>query len=297
MSRVTRWAIQSVGHLLEETARGALPPEEPGVLRLLSGVAWRLDRALAPVRAAHMAEEVRRTFGVSGATLASVVREAHDVGLQARLEELLVPRLDDAQLARFVQVTPNIRALGGPALVVYPHAGNLLVLLAALARRTEGLVVFAEREGGGAPSARRRGRREAEEARLGITWETDPEALAGHFAAGRVVAAAFDDRGWRRYAPVTFLGRPALLSPEPWEVCVRMGVPVVPASIHRGRDKVNRLAIGAPRPADLERYLRTEAEPFLTAHPGQYAAWLAACRDHAGAARPPLFTDDADLDH
>lgn len=293
MSHTPGRVVQAALLLAEETARGALPPEEPGVIRLLSGVGWRLDRMLAPGRHARMAEEVRRTFGGNDATVAQIVREAHDVGLQARLEALLLSRMDDTQLDRVVRLQPNIRALGGPAWVVYPHAGNLLAMVTALARRAEGLVLFGRREArpGCGVCERRWLRRREEEERLGVTWEEDPTALPRWFQAGRVVAAAFDDRGWGSFETVSLLGRPALLAKGPWSVCEAMGVPVVPVTVCRERDKVNHVSIGAPRPAELERYLRGEAEPFLRAHPGHYAAFLAECADDARGGGTPLYTD------
>lgn len=289
-----RLPFDAVRLLLEETARGGLPTEEPEVVRFLSGVGWRLERALLPGRAAIMAEEAARTFGVNPRTADAAVREAHDVTLQARLEALLIPRMDADQLARVVQVFPNISTLAGPALVVFPHAGNLLALVAALAVRTEGLVVFGARRADGASTSMGRrclARRLEEEDRLPVRWEEDPDAIPGWFAQGRVVAVAFDDRSFRRYRRVELLGRPALLSPDPWEAAERMGVPVVPAAIRRDRDKVNRVQIGAPRPAELERYVHAEAEPFLRAHPGHYLAFLAECRLRAAEGAPPLFLD------
>jgi lauroyl/myristoyl acyltransferase len=286
----------------EETARGSVPLDEPEILRFLSGSAWRMLRRLTPARDAVTADEVRRSFRVNVRTAGAIVREAHDVALQARLETLLLPRMDAAQIARIVRVEG---AVDGPAIVVTPHAGNLLLLATVLARRTPGLVVFGARGLPPTPppgvSAVRRtrlngwitDRRLAEENRLPIRWEDAPEALDGWLARGAVVLVAFDDRAWTDYTITSFLGREALLSPQPWALAARTGVRVVPARIWRERDKSNHVVLGSPIAPDLGGYLASEAEPFLRANPGHYGTWLAECRIRASLDDHPLFLDYA----
>ena len=279
----------------EETARGAVPLDEPEVLRFLAGVGWRLQRGLTPSRDALTADEVRRAFGVNPRTAGAIVREAHDVSLQAWMEALVLPRMDAAGLDGIVRVSGTLPA---PSLVLYPHAGNLLLLVTALARHAREVVVFGARglppKGRGAwrrsgPNRWRAARRLAEEDRLPVRWEQDPARLAGWLAGGAAVCAAFDDRAWGRYVPVPFLGRTALLSPEPWELAAAEGVPVIPATIVRERDKSNHVVLGASIAPDLGAYLRDVAEPFLRAHPGHYATWLAECRMRADVDDHPLF--------
>jgi hypothetical protein len=72
--------------LLEETARGALPPEDPEIVRFVAGIGWRVERALTPRRDLITRDQARRTFGVTVRTAEAIAREAHDLGLQARLE-------------------------------------------------------------------------------------------------------------------------------------------------------------------------------------------------------------------
>lgn len=285
----------------EETVRGALPPEEPEILRFLGGVGWRFGQRLTPARARLVAEEARRTFRVTARTAGAVVREAQDLGLQARMEELVVPRMG-AELDQIVRVDGSFAA---PALVLYPHAGSVRLLQAALARRWPGLVVFGARglppEGPAAVGPDRgtrinrflQARRRDDEARMAIRWEEDPGALAGWLAKGHVVAAAYDDRAWPDWVRVPFLGREALLSEAPFRIAREAGVPLIPASIHRERDKSSLVRVGAPFPPDLRRYLAERAEPFLREHPGHYAGWLAECRMRAGLDDHPLFVDYA----
>ncbi|MFZ5479130.1 MAG: hypothetical protein ACOZNI_20365 [Myxococcota bacterium] len=268
--------------VLEEVVRGGLPPEEPEVLRFFAAVVARGVRG----HPGPLVEEVRRTFGLSARTAEAVSREADDLAAQATLEALLLPRMRPADVAAVVRTRGEARA---PALVVYPHAGNLLLLAAALAWQAPGLVVFGDRPvpDGSRPRRWAIARQLAFEDRLPIRWEPDPDALAGWLGRGHLVACAFDDRAFRRCERVPFLGRVALLSPEPWEIAARAGVAVVPASIRRDRDKTSELVLAAPIAPDRAAYLRDHAEPFLRANPGHYAAWLA---ERARSDRP-LFAD------
>jgi len=282
--------------VFEETLRGGLPPEEPEILRFLGGLGWRFEQRLTLARARLTADEVRRTFGGSARQAGAVIREAQDIALQSRMEALVLPRMEDAHLDQVVRMDGT---LAPPALVLYPHAGHVLLLLTALARRWPGLVVFGPRGlppaalGGAAPTRIDRHlahRRLDDEARLPIRWETDPSALPGWLAAGHLVAAAFDDRAWPTYTVTRLLGRPALLSGDPYRIAAEAGVPIVPATLRRERDKTSRVTLGAPIVPTLDAYLAV-VEPFLRAYPGHYARWLAECRMRASADDHPLFTD------
>jgi hypothetical protein len=300
-----QWPFDVARLLVEETARGGLPAEDPEIVRFLSGIGWRVETALTPRRDAITRDEARRTFGANERTAAAIAREAHDLALQARLESLLVPRMEDRIFDAIVRVRGVLR---GPSLVVFPHIEPLLVLVRALVRQVPDgreLVVFRKR---GLPPPRagrdlvfsplrdtainRRlaARRRAEEDAMGVRWEEDPSTLRDHLAAGRVVAAAFDDRGFDEYDVVRFLDRPALLSPEPWSAARGAEVPVVAATIRRERDKRYVVQVRPPQPPDREAYLRTHAEPFLRSNPGHYASWLAECRIRGALHDRPLFT-------
>ncbi len=278
----------------EETLRGGLPAEEPEILRFFGGIGWRFEQRLTRERARLTADEVRRTFGGSARTAGAIVREAQDLALQARMEALVLPRMEPAHLDQVVRVAGSVAP---PALVLYPHAGNVLLLDVVLARRCPGVVVFGPRglppEAAPTRIARHLAqKREEDEARLPIRWETDPAAIPGWLARGHLVAAAFDDRAWPSYTRVPFLGREALLSPDPFRIAREAGVRVVPATIHRERDKTSRVAIGAPMEPDLEAFV-AHVEPFLRAHPGHYARWLAECRMRVATDDHPLFPEYA----
>ncbi|MDO9280548.1 MAG: hypothetical protein Q7U06_01470 [Pseudomonadota bacterium] len=297
-----QWPFDLVRWALEETLRGALPPEEPEILRFLAGIGWRFEQRLTPGRALLLGDEARRCFGANVRTATAIVREAQDLALQARMERLVLPRMRADQLDAVVRVEG---APATPAVVLYPHTANVDLLVAALAWRAPGLVVFSARglppASVGAVGAVRPTRinsrlarsRAEDDARLPIRWEADAAALAGWLARGHVVAAAFDDRAWPTYVRVPFLGREALLSAAPYALARDAGVPLHFASIRRERDKSSRVVIGPPVVPELGAWLRDHATPFLRAYPGHYAGWLAECRMRANLDDHPLFADYA----
>lgn len=266
---VVRWALGG-------TATETLPTDQPEILRFMAGVGWRVEKQWRRQRAALMVEEARATFGVNMRTAQALAREAHDVDLQSRLEELVVPRLAAGELDSLVRVTGTL----GPGLMVLPRMGNWLMAVAAVAWRHPGTVVMAGQVN---PSGWVRKvlfrEREKEEARLPVMWERDAGALSEHLRAGRLVMCRLEDRGWTSYRREKFLGRVAMLARDPWDAARHAGVPVWPTEIHREHDKSWALRVGSATDANLRTYVREWAEPALRATPGQYLPWLAACRE------------------
>ncbi len=282
--------------------REGLPPDEPELVRLLAGVGWRLEAKLTSGRWAMFIDEVRRVFRVNVRTAESAAREAYDLGLQARIEELIVPRLGPDALRDWVRVRGD---LAPGSLVLYPHAGSLPVMVAALAWAHPGLVVFRAR-GVAPPDHRAIGsiaptlvnrhlahRHGEEESRLPARWTNDPDDIARTLRSGGIAAAAFDDRAWPTYTPTPFFAREALLSTDPWRIAAEAGAAVVPAFIHRELDKTHMVELRSAIAPDLASYLSEHAEPWLRNNPGHYAGWLGACRMRAGVDDHPLFPDYA----
>lgn len=314
---VAQWPLDLVQWVLEETLRGALPVDEPEILRFLAGVGWRFERYMTPRRALLLKEEARRCFGANVRTATAIVREAQDLALQAQLERLVLPRMRQDQLEAVVRLegapgvfgAPGEPGLfgpqGAPAVVLYPHTANADLLLVALAWRSAGLVVFSARGQPPVPTStagsvgpawinnRLERSRAADDSRLPIRWEADAAALPGWLERGHVVAAAFDDRAWPTYVRVPFLGRTALLSPDPYALARGAGVPLHLATIRRERDKSSRVVISGPAVPELGAFLADHATPFLRVHPGHYTGWLAECRIRANLDDHPLFTDYA----
>jgi hypothetical protein len=243
-----------------------------------------------------MIDEVRRCFGVNVRTAETVVREAQDATLQARLEVTIAPRITD--------FSPYLRIFGDfpeGSLLLHPSVAAAPLLHAALSRHFPGLVVFRARglppRGGEGPlrdswiNRYSSSRRLKEEEKLPIRWESDPSLLESHLREGARVVAAFDDRAFQRWEKTTFLGRPALLSPDPWEAARRAGAKILPAFILRERDKTSRVTVGKPVPPALEPWLRQQVEPWLRQNPSTYAMWLAECRMRQALDDHPLFLD------
>lgn len=282
-----------VGELLRSalvtTARESLPPENPEVLRFFSGLLWRWERRGRRERATALADEARRLLGCSLRTANTLAREAHDVSLQARLEELVLPRMDPMLLELYLRQDGELPERG---VVVLPRAGNPLLLITLLAWRRPGLVCMQRRPLDGARgrigTAMAR-RFEAEQSRLPVLWEPDPQALASHLDAGRLVALAFDDRFWPDLRPTPLMGRTALLSDHPWAVARAADVPVTPAFIHREQDKMWRVTVQPPVLPRLDRYVTDRLEPWLKGHGAQYLGFCVDCR--LGVEPGPLFAE------
>jgi hypothetical protein len=274
----------------EGLVRGAFPPENPEVLRLVASVAWRFEPWRHPGLARAMWEEARRSFGLEDRAAGQACREANDLQLQARLEALVVPHVPPDLLPAYVEVRGEAPS---PSLILFPRMGAVLTMVSALGARLPGLVAWLGRRAPAqGPLGRALDRRHADERRrLPVRWEHEPDAIAGHLAAGRPVCAAFDDRGWGAWRRVRWLGRPANLSPRPWAVAQAVGVPVIPASVHRERDKAWTVELGAPLNGGFEADLRDWAEPLVRSFPGHYLPWLAECRRRGRRDPAPLFAD------
>jgi lauroyl/myristoyl acyltransferase len=145
--------------------------------------------------------------------------------------------------------------------------------------------------------------REAAEDRLParyLTLETPVRELVRSLKRGEIVGIAYDGRLGARFAPVSYLGRTALLSPGPLKLAILAGAPIVPAFNLVPEEGPAICAFGSAiwpedqRPeALMERFLRRAAEPWLRAHPGSYGLWLLHCLDRAGVDDHPLFIDYA----
>ena len=112
--------------LLVATARGILPPDEPEVLRAAGGLLFRFEhrarRDTARALAACAPASSRRAAE-------AMAREALDVDLQRRLEELVLPRVEPRWLDRYVTVHGEV---GADALLVAGRAPHPMLALVAL---------------------------------------------------------------------------------------------------------------------------------------------------------------------
>jgi lauroyl/myristoyl acyltransferase len=308
--------------------REVVDPEEPGLVRAIASVASRAQLALTPEKRRLMRLELLESFPKQAwteRTLDRVSRSAYDLQVQCLCEELMLGRLDAESVQRFMRFDgrENLdRALadGKGVVLLFPHAGNVMLLIALLSLSGYDFTQVAAR---GLPppdkavtadlrdtwfNRRARQAREANEDALPARFHTidaPPRELYRRLAANGIVAIAFDGRGGTKFRPVTYLGRTALLSTGPWRLAASTGARVVPAFCVRERDRSHRLVLFPALSPDpglpvaercerlLETFLRQHIEPMLEKHPDHYARWLVHCREHAGLDDHPLFVDTA----
>ena len=306
--------------------RHLVDPDDPATVRILASLGARLQYWMSPVRRGALSDEIRRSFphvAKSDRTVARVCKSAYDLQLQCLTEELLLGRLTPTQVGSYMRFDGRLhldQALyhGKGVILVYPHAGNVMLLIALLSLSGYDYTQVAAR--GFPPVERRitsdlkpswfnrtaRQAREDSEDRLPaffLPMEASPRRLYRALEKNGIVGIAFDGRGGERFQPTPFLGRTALLSAGPWKLAARTGAAIVPAICIRDRDRTHRLVLRPPVFADAtlpleERYislqqrvLRDQIEPMLQRHPDHYARWLLHCRRHAAMDSHPLFTD------
>lgn len=290
--------------------REVVDPDDPEVVRALATIGGRARALRRANGLAQLRDALRRTFPALGANegaLERAVLTADEARIQAHLEELFLSRLDARRVAALVRLDGEAhlvaaRAQGRGAVLVFPHAGAVQLLVARLGfagfpvvHVSHGAAPAEPRDpGDGWPTRRIRAVREAAEDRLPVQVlrRDDDRAIAEALGNNDVVAVAFDGRGDDVLEPAVWLGRPATLSPRPWRWAAAAGAPVVPAVVWREADKSRRLTLGPPiGPADAAT-LRDAALAWmghgLQAHPEDYGPWLAHC---ARVGRP-LFADE-----
>lgn len=296
--------------------RELLDPARPEQLRALYPL-WRAHYTAARAQRAAVAEELRLCFG---GEVEHDVREAYRVGFRVHLEELLLGKLTPQTCPNFMRIEGREHldaalARGRGAIVLNPHAGNIMMMIAALALGGYRYTQYAAR--GLAPpevaaqnaavfghNAWRRATREAREANEDhlpaqfLSLQTPVRHLYRSLARNEVVGIAFDGRIGTRFVPVQYLGRQALLNPGPYRLAASTGAAIVPALCACPEDDVNVLTLGEPCWGDdpdelLDRAIHGAIEPWLRRHRGEYGLWLAHCRLRRAVDDHPLFTDYA----
>ncbi len=296
--------------------RDLLDPDRPELLRALYPL-WRVQYAAAGRQREAMADEYRRCFDEDPEPL---VREAYRIAFRNHLEELLLGKLTPENWSRYLVFDGREHldaALdrGKGAIILFPHAGNFMLMIAAVSLCGYPYTQYAAR--GMAPPevaqahpdvfARNRWReearlaREANEDRLParfITMKTPLRHLYRCLARNEIVGLAFDGRIGSRFVPFPFLGRQALLNPGAYRLAASTGAAIVPTLCSAPADGPNVCTFGEPIHGDdwrdlMERYVHGAVEPWIRAHKGEYGFWLAHCRLRNDVDDHPLFTDHA----
>lgn len=271
---------------LVECARNVLPPDEPEVLRALSGVLWRVEKAIRPRRAEAFVEAAARLFAMHDRAAERLAREGHDADLQRRLEELVLGRVEPAWLDRYLDVSGLVPD-DPPACFLALAAPHPLAGVCALARARPGLTAIhpALPPIPGATWADRwlRNRFTELRMRVPVLWSDTAAAAAPALAEGRDVHAVLTRSLGE--APVTDVERAIEGGRVVGETLPDFLASLAPAPVrlvlvHRERDKRWRIEITAA--VKLE-----EIVPRLAAHvrrwPGQHLPWLAARVDGGDA--------------
>lgn len=298
--------------------RDLLDPTKPDQLRRLYPL-WRAQHGLAGAQRRLMEAELRACFPEVQDTQA-LVEEAYRVAFRVHLEELLLGKLDATTWPLYMRYDrqdhlEQALARGKGAIIAIPHAGNVMMLIAALSLGGYRYTQYAAR--GLAPDdvaaanpatfghnrwrTRVRSTREANEDRLPASYldlRHSVRELYRRLGNNELVGIAYDGRIGQRFAPTPYLGRTALLNPGAFKLAASTGAAIVGGLCACPADGPNVLQFGAPiwgdDAVDLQaRFYGQVAEPFLRQHPGHYGIWLAHCRERSAVDDHPLFVDYA----
>jgi lauroyl/myristoyl acyltransferase len=267
-----------------------------------------------------MLEEVEACFDGDAE---AIVAEAYRMALRNHLEELLLGKLtaETWSLHMRFEGQANLDAAlarGKGVILLNPHAGNFMLMIASVSLAGYPFTQYAAR--GLAPEntaqahpevfghnrfreAARRAREESED-RLPanfISLTTPVRHLYRCLENNEVVGLAFDGRIGSRFVARSFLGRQALLNPGAYRMAASTGAAIVPTlcSSPNGGPNVCSFAeavVVDPRrgwKGAMEDVIQGAMEPWLRAHPSEYALWLAHCRLRAAVDDHPFFIDYA----
>ncbi len=283
--------------------RQALRADRPGRLHALYPL-WRAQHMLAGSQREVMRTELLACFGEAP------IGAAYRVAWRVHTEELLLGRLGPETVGQYIRFSgrENLDAAlasGRGAVLVYPHSGNVMLMISLLAHSGYRYVQFAAR--GLAPEevAREnpetfghnrwreevRQTREAHEDRVPAEFVTHPRALVRALGEGAIVGIAYDGRLGSRFEALPYLGRQALLSTGPWKLADKTGACLLPVFNESPDDGVNLCHVG-PACSGRDKALSWLQERICE-HPGHYGLWLAHCRERRATDDHPLFIDYA----
>ncbi len=262
---------------LVEMARNVLPPDEPEVLRALAAGLWRLERAGRPERHLALVAAARSGLGVSSRTAEALAREAQDVDLQRRMEELILGRMEPWWHERYL-VVEGVPAGDTPVLFLGLGAPHPLAAVLALAAARPGLCALhpALPPGGARADRLLASRFNLMRERVPALWSSRVEDGAAALREGRSVHAALrrDLAGGPAGDPLRAIEEGTVLG-VPWATLTQSaraaGAEVRTVEVNRERDKRWCVRVGSPvSDGELPRRLADH----LRRWPGQTLPWL-----------------------
>ena len=297
--------------------RHTLSPNRPRQIRVLRE-AWRAQWLGSGKQHGLMIEELERCFPSADAQ--ALIPKAYKRAWQIHLEELLLGKVNAQTIDHYIQVDgithlEQAMANQNGVLLLYPHAGPVMLMMAWLAHHGYPYVQYAAR---GLPPAemaeahpellasnwfreRTRQSREAAEDALPVEFVTLDKSVRPLIRAlkkNQIVAIAFDGRIGQRWHPMPFLNRTALLSSGPYRLAQRCEATILPTFCWVDDSGQGRVSFLEPLTAfnTWEHTAQTFLQaitPTIEAHPEEYALWLLHCRQRCGIDDHPLFVDQA----
>lgn len=301
--------------------RQGLRNNNPESLRALSRAIGTLEPKLRSSRTKLMADELERCFGgryPDQTERAKILRQADQLWTRCLIEELTLDAHSPADIHNWMRFRNRGHldaALeeGRGVLLLFPHAGNVMMLIALLAHSGYDYAQVAARgfpedydEHGPAhhPSLFNRWAQEAREAaedKLPAEFIPffRPRQMLRALERNGILGLAFDGRASAHFMETSYLGRPAYLARGPWKMAQRYRVPIVPAVCVASANGPHELRLFPPvlpepdEPLDAlqRRVTASTIEEFLANNPAHYLRWLTHCRKHAGGDPYPLFRD------
>ncbi|MGC6507244.1 MAG: lysophospholipid acyltransferase family protein [Myxococcota bacterium] len=297
--------------------RHSLSPHRPRQTHLFKK-AWRAQWLLSHRQHRLMKEELERCF--PNRAVEPLIPKAYQRAWQIHLEELMLAKFNQETIQRQIHVdgAAHLEAAlshQNGVLLLYPHAGPVMLMMAWLAHNGYPYVQYAAR---GLPpeemanahpeilannwfKTQTRAAREQAENSLPVqfvTLEHSVRPLIRALADNQIVGIAFDGRIGKKWLPMSFLNRTALLSSGPYRLANRCEATILPTFCwidEKGQSRITFL-----NPIRPHEDWKTTAKVYLdaiarvmTAHPEEYALWLLHCRQRCGIDDHPLFIDHA----
>jgi len=307
---MARWAFWS-------PFRSLLSGNRPNHIQHLHAL-WRIQYLGTKKQHGVMKDELLKCF--PNTHTSTIVSEAYRCAWRVHLEELLIGSLRKESVHHYITTSGenNLKEalnIGKGVILLYPHAGPVMMMMAWLAYNDYSYVQYAAR---GLPPVEMaeahpellahnwfkeetRKARETAEDKLPVEFVTLEQSARPLFRAlseNKIVGIAYDGRIGKRWKAFPYLNREALLSTGPYRLAQRCDATIVPAFCHTPPNGPSICTFSKPiRPQ--ENWTKTASEflkvmeEHINQHPEEYALWLLHCRQRCSIDDHPLFIDQS----